>query len=390
MEFRDIAKVIGVADYPEGMEAYYIPGDQTPACDLSMIDSMQREYNMFGDYYDLVREYAAVINRDEVRSAWVRTGAAFAKAGDFYQAKSIPVPTPDGTLLTSMLPFYILVAQIPGSMEEYRRRGFSDEEVLDLIKVYRGSLATVEEHTGLPGTNALYYGWDSHFAKNQIFKAGGLQFEMRTVPGKAIYLREKETGRVVPVLCSGTYHASGMQELGSAGYEDPEGALCCSFREDGENYYGHGVYDSVVFAHAQAFPKAQWECVLRPDDPCLGMHIPKGADISVEAMDRAIDAAHALVKERFPEFCGEKVYCSSWLLDPALGKLLGEDAKITQFQNRYVRYPQKSGGMHVFGHVFPKNFGSYEQLPENTRLERGLKQLYLGGGYIYSYAGVIF
>ena len=389
MKLCEIAAAIGIENYPQAMEPYYDPQDTAPACDLGLIDSLQKEYSMFGKYYDLVREYAEKVNADPLRSAWIKTAVRFALAGDFDQAKSVPVPTPDGTLLTSMLPYYILVPQIPVSMAEYRRRGFSEEEVTDLVKVYRTSLATVENHTGLPGCNALYYGWDSHFAKCQIFKVGGLQFEMRKLTGRAAYLRDKQTGNVVPVMCSGTYHRTGIQELGSAGYTDGEGAFTCVFREDEENYYGHGAWDCVVSPQEQTFPKSRWEKLFAPGDPCLGMHIPAKADISVQAMDRAIEAARELVKTRYPEFPGSQVYCSSWLLDPTLGRLLGDSANITNFQNRYVRYPQKSAGMHVFGFVFAKNFGTYADLPEDTRLRRALKQLYLDGGHIYAYAGLI-
>ena len=120
------------------------------------------------------------------------------------------------------------------------------------------------------------------------------------------------------------------------------------------------------------------------------MHILAGADISVAATKRSIEMARALVQERFPEFTGRLVYCSSWLLDPGLTELLGEESKISGFQRLYTRHPQKSSGMHVFGFVFPKNYGSFDKLPENTRLMRLLKQLYLNGGYNYAYAGVIF
>lgn len=390
MTFSEIAQAVGVKEYPQEMESFYDPQDRAPACDMEMLHSLQRDYDMFGRFYDLVVEYGEKLNADAVRSAWVRTAVAFCTAGDFYQAKSLPVPAADGTMMTSMLPFYILAAQIPDSLAEYRRRGFSEEELEDHYKVYRSSLGIVENHTGMPGTNALYYSWDTHFIKAQIFEIGGLQFEMRKLPPQAVYLREKTTGQVIPVMFAGTFHRSGMQVLGSAGYTDPEGAFTCAFREDEENYYGHGCMDGVVCTEEQTFPKTQWECVLRPGDPCLGMHIPAGANISVEAMDRAIAAAQALVAERYPEFTGRQVFCSSWLLDPMLGRLLGSESKITGFQNRYVRHPQKSAGMHVFGFVFPKNYGSFAELPEDTRLRRLLKQLYLDGGYIYGYAGIIF
>ena len=213
---------------------------------------------------------------------------------------------------------------------------------------------------------------------------------MRTLPKAAIYLKNKESGQVLPVMCEGTFHRSGQQALGSAGYTDEAGAFTCHFREDEENYYGYGCHDHVVADHEEAFAKTAWEVAIAPGTPCLGMHIPAGADISVGATKNAITLARQIVKERYPEFTGSLVYCASWLLDPGLTQMLGDESKISGFQRLYTRHPQKSSGMHVFGFVFPKNYGSFDKLPENTRLMRILKQHYLNGGYNYAFAGVIF
>lgn len=390
MKFSEIARLAGIQEYPEALESYYDPSDTTPACDLSLVDSLQRDYDMFGSYYDLVGQCGEQLNKDAIRSAWVKTAVAYCRSVDFTLAKSVPVPEADGTVYTSMLPLYILVAQIPDSIAAYRSRGFSQEEILRHVAVYKGSLAFVEDHTGLPGINARYFGWATHFTKAQIFEVGGLQYEMRTLPRHVTYLKELETGRILPVMSSGTFHRSGIQALGSAGYTEEAGAFTCEFREDSENYYGHAAYDCVVSPEEETFPKKNWVCVIRPGDPCLGMHIPAKADISQAAVNRSIAAAQKLVAERFPEFTGRQVYCSSWLLDPQLGKLLGEKANITAFQNRYLRFPQQSSGMHVFGFAFPKRYESFETLPEDSTLRRKLKQLYINGGYIYGYAGMIF
>ena len=55
----------------------------------------------------------------------------------------------------------------------------------------------------------------------------------------------------------------------------------------------------------------------------------------------------------------------------------------------FLKYPQCSGGQGIFGYVFPKKYENIESLPEDTSLQRKLKQLYLDGGYIYDYAGFI-
>ena len=72
-----------------------------------------------------------------------------------------------------------------------------------------------------------------------------------------------------------------------------------------------------------------------------------------------------------------------------LADILGPESKIVQYGNRFVRYPVMSAGREVFSFVFPPNITDLNELPENTRLERGLKKLYLSGGYIHAFYGVI-
>ena len=191
MIFEEVAKAVGVTTYPEKMAGFYRAEEQSAACDLSLIDRLHEEFRLFGDYYELVKEYAVRCNESTAHSAWIRTAIAFARAGDFAQACSVPVPVADGTVLTSMLPFYIVLAQIPDALAEYRRRGFSEDEIKSLFCVFRASLSVVESSTGMPGINKSFYTWDTVYTKAQIFNAGGLQFQLKILPNRAVYLREK-------------------------------------------------------------------------------------------------------------------------------------------------------------------------------------------------------
>ncbi len=391
MTFETLVETMNLAKRPpEKMAAFYDDKDFTPACDLSLIDELQREYTLFGDYYDVVRSCAVLCNADPVRSAWVRTAVAFVKAVPFDEVKAVPVPKPDDTQLTAMLPLYIIISQMPIAKAEYLRRGFSEEEIRKLFTVVEDSLCKVEDRTGMVGINAMFYVWTMHFAKAQIFNAGSLQFETRRMPDRAVYLQHKKTGEYRPIVCDGTYHRSGMQMIWAPGYTDAEGSFDCTYSEDDAYFYGHGVVNGVVTATPEKYSKTEWECVLRPGDPCIGVHIPKGADISPETVDFSIAEAKRILKERFPEFQGKYFYCASWMLDPMLCTLLGDNAKLSLFQRRYVCLPEWSNGLQLLGFVFPARFNSYEEWPEDTRLQRQIKQLYLDGKGIYYYSGVIF
>lgn len=391
MELSQIAESIGIAKYPAELDAVYatMPNDDKPACDLALIEQLEKEYNIFDEHYDLVVEMAKVINADEKRSTWVKVAVEFAKDKDVTQARRVPVPKADGTQLTAILPLYILIPMIPMGLEEYRRRGFSEEMVARVAKTFGGAMRTVKAHTGMPGINGLYYYWQILFAKAAIFRTGGLQFELRYMPDAVVYLRNRTTGELATLMNKGLIHASGEQPVGSLYYEDDTDAFTVKFREDDENYYGNAVHTGLVDKTESTFPKAEWTCVARPGDQCLSLHIPRGADISKDALNAAMAQAYAIVEQQYPEYKPVGLFGSSWILDPKLIGFTGEQSKITNLIRMFNVYPQKSGGNGPFGYVFPKSVDNYADLPEDTSLQRKMKQLYLDGDCIHQYAGMV-
>ena len=391
MELRQIADAIGIAEYPAALDEIYATTAQTnePACDLILIDRLQEELNFFGEYYDQVRQTALLINADENRSAWIKNAVAYARISKAAQCRTIPVPKADGTLLSAMLPVYILVPLIPAAMEEYRRRGFPEEEIRSLMAGFKGSMRNGQRRMGIPGLDTVYFNWQCLFAKAVIFKAEGLQFELRQLPGNAAYIKNKKTGQVLTMMHKGMVHRSGLQMLGSAGYEDDVGAFEVSFREDEENFYGYPCENHVIATTEQVFPKHTWEIFLRPGDDVLSIHIPRGCDISPEAVDRYFNAGFKIADERYPDYNCTALYGYSWILDPLLEELLGPQSKIAGFQRRFVKYPPKTDGTAAFMFVFNGKPANLADLEETTSLHRKLKQVYLDGGYNHPYAGII-
>ena len=391
-ELRKLADSLHLGEYPQGLEQAYeeVKNKNYPACDLALIDSLQEQYSVFGKYYEDVRKSAEEINADPVRSEWVRAAVKFVLSAPHDEAYKMPAPPQDGTLATDYLMMHLLIPQIPISIEEYLRRGFTMEEIKESLRSYAGSTYMVGVLTGRPGINKLYYGWLTHYAKVMIFKTHGLQFELKKFPPTAIWLRNRESKQVVPVMLLGTFHASGIQRLGSVGYEDESGAFQVSFTEDDEKYIGHGAYNGKVSAEAEEFPKAKWECLARPGDGCLNVHIPRGADITEATFKEAWHSACEIMHERFPEYGGGNIFAYSWIFDPVVGELLGAESKITKFQNLFARFPIRNNGRAVFNFVFPGYGDDFSKLPEDTSLQRKIKAMYLSGKYIYEYAGACF
>ena len=392
MELRQIADALHLGAYAPAMDEIYkaLPKDGTPACDLAAIDRLQTDYDTFGEFYGDVRKVAEEINADPLRSAWIRTACAYTKDRSRREINRIPVPPADGTLVTSLLPLYILVYMLPDSVAEYRRRGFSEEEIRLVMRRIWDGIRIVNRQTGMPGINETYFQWQTLFAMTKIFEfPEGLQFELRSVKLDAAYIRNKSTGQVVPLLTKGTVHRTGEQMVGSVGYEDSEGSFEAVFSEDEENIYGYGAYDGKVATTLTAYPKAEWAVCLRPGDKYLSLHIPEGADISRELVLLQIEKARKVVRERFPEHEGLEIFGSSWILNRKLLNIVKPDSKIAQFLQLFTVHPIVDDATSIFSFVFNGRPEDLHDLPENSTLHKGLKKLYLDGDHLHIFVGIV-
>ena len=391
MHLRQIADAIGIGTYDPLLDTVYdaLQDADTPACDLELIDRLQAQWDLFGQYYDLVKSVAFQINGDRNRRIWINVAAAYAMDQDVNGARKVAVPKADGTAVTAMLPLFILIPMVPVAVEDYRRRGFSEKEIKDLMFGFQDGIRLVQLHTGMPGVDATYYDWLMLFAKAMIFQNEGLQFELRQLPEDMVYIKNKHTGQVVGLRNGGMVHRSGLAILGSACYEDAEGAFEAAFREDTQSIYGHPCVGAIIEREERVFPKTQWEVVVRPGDDCLSIHIPRGVDISVETMEQHFVYGRKVAAERYPEYKPVAFYGYSWILNPKLVQIVGPNSKIAGLLDLFIKSPQKSDGSSVFSFVFDRKPEKYEDLPEDSRLRRGLKNLYLNGDCIHPYAGIV-
>lgn len=394
-ELRMIADRLQLGEYPELLEEIFESqrGSAAPACDLDLIDALQQEHGLFGKYYDLVKKAAEGINADPDMNLWVRAAAEYCLRSDGYvMAKKLPVIKRDGSLERDFLMLMVMLPRIPVGFKRLTDHGFTKEELWDMEYAFISGMSIVEEQSGRPGIDGVYYGWLFLYLQGNIFRVDTMQFELRNLPGNVLWLKNRETGHIMPVLTKGTFHKSGLMPLGSLNYEDPEDSFKVSFEEDEDNYYGHGYVDWVVAREKQTYPKALWECVGRPGEACLGIHIPRDTDISSDITMRNCRAALKIRNERFPELPPVKaIFGTSWLLNPRLKPLQKPNSRITQFAECFVRYPEKDADAgSVFSFVFVRKPEDLNDLPEDTSLRRALKKIYLDGDGIHRFHGAIF
>lgn len=394
MTFQEVAKVLGIESYPRELDAVYtnLCHDSMDICDISYIEELEAEYEMFGQYFDLVKEAAEKIKADEVRRIWGQTVATYLRDHACLTMPRIPVPESDETLEGDMLPLLIMLPLIPRVVERYRAAGIEEKAIRGIVKTFGGCIKSTEMRVGRPGVSAMYYNWQMLYIKAVLLPYGSFNFELRNLPAGEDgmwVLKHRTSGEIVLVMNGGTYHKSGMV-LGSAGFEDEEGSFTAVFCQTEDAYIGHPAVDNYISNESQIYPKDQWECVLEPGDLVVSVHIPKGVDLSSEAIERSYREGMELIREKFPEYAPKCLFCSSWLMDPTLEEMLGSESKIAGFQNGYVRCPNLSAGKEIYSFVFVGYKGEVKDLPENTRLERALKAHYLAGNYVHAFKGVQF
>ncbi len=125
-------------------------------------------------------------------------------------------------------------------------------------------------------------------------------------------------------------------------------------------------------------------------DVVLDTHIPQDEPLTQEACLASFAWAKEFFAEHFPEKEPKYFTCGSWLLNPQLADLLGEDANITKFMRLWSNHHVvASSSTQAIQRVFGLGFKAENMAnaPEKTSLQRKLKAHFLAGGDLMGTGG---
>jgi hypothetical protein len=188
-------------------------------------------------------------------------------------------------------------------------------------------------------------------------------------------------------------HKSGIA-LGSKHFEDEDGSWEAMVEETEDAWVGYPIDErsGMVSNTTVSLSKQEWTLALSKGDVVIGVHIPPDGSLKDEDVERTIAHTREFAKTYFPHVEYKAFTCHSWLMDPQLCDMLGEESNIAKFCRHFKKLAYKSDGNAVFGFVYliPDKNVSIPDLPENTRLERALKNHYLNDKAIYELCGYFF
>lgn len=149
------------------------------------------------------------------------------------------------------------------------------------------------------------------------------------------------------------------------------------------------TYNSYKFVWAWWFPRQislkefrigalEYEFV-DSEEKEIAVHIPSDANLHKESVLQSLNDFFEFRKLYYPEWENVKLTCDSWMLMPELKELLGKDSNIVAFQNLFEIDSIDNDATWYMGWIFPGYEEINESLPEQTRLQRRMKEHLLAG-----------
>ncbi len=274
-----------------------------------------------------------------------------------------------------------LIPSIENTFSVYKSRNVPDDIIENTLKIY-------DETIAISGTKNLrnnLFSWLQRYVDCIILHIGTLRFEIRATKDP-VYLFENKTTHERVLLFDGKEMNSAGLYRGTPPYDDV--AFITEFHETDDAYIGNLVdSNGRCTKEISVLKKDEYELLVKPLDMFLNVHIPSKVDFSEDACNSSYERAKEIFEKCYPEHKSKGFKCRSWLLSSELDNILKPTSNILRFKSEYITYPLKTNGDDVFHFVFNKTFDDYNDIPENTSLQKGIKQIYLSGNYIYEYGG---
>lgn len=133
----------------------------------------------------------------------------------------------------------------------------------------------------------------------------------------------------------------------------------------------------------------EYEMTIQNNKKLISIHIPSDANMTRSNLRKSYLDARDFFANYYPEFAKVDMICDSWLLAPALKKLLPDSSKIIQFQNSFELTSKEDDSSGFLDWIYGRRDIPFENLPEETSLQRKLKPYLLNGGKVEWASGTL-
>ncbi len=282
----------------------------------------------------------------------------------------------------------LVLAEIPEMLKGHAVRGIPLAVARDTLRDLPLWMRNYRRRFGAWGFDRL--GWMIYHLAGQLYRVGRMQYIHKPNPWPVRAYRHRATGEVVALFETGQRCRWDGLIDGTNGVTDPD-AWTTAFAEDAQQACGHPITREGYAVREQvALPLADWQCVLRPSDPVLDMHIPADGKMDYDACGASVQAAPAFFARHFPELPAPAAFvCFTWLLDTQYARLLPAESNIVRWQREFHAFPILSDDLDPFFRVFDGKPADLTTAPRDTALRRAMLDTTLAGKPVRCAGGFI-
>lgn len=396
----DLTKKLGCDSLPERWEREYerlmakYDSEGSPYVKREFYENLNKKYGMLEGLVDVYADAARAVGECEILSRILFILAEMQLPRSEFKAElrkiKFPKPSEDEpTLAYDMLPALTLATMADYCYNNLAPRGIPKEHIDRLMKTPEANVRS-KVNRALPPRHDNF-DWDQHSIDGKLYMVGALQIHVGDTLGGFVSVFENGEGERIALADYGIALDKSGFALGALYHDDAEDSFIGEVEETEKSYTGYPYTPlGTVKREKVTLQKSEWKKVLCRDDKVIKLHIPSGIKLTPEAVEDSLRRGSEFTKKYFPEFDYKAFCCYSWLCDPNLPDLLGEDRNISKFSRRFHPLTSASNGRSVFRFVYKNEKMAFDQIPEDTSLGRALKAHYARGGAIYDFRGYFF
>lgn len=290
--------------------------------------------------------------------------------------------------LSDFFPLMVLVAAAELALENNTKAGIPAEITIATLKDTNIWIDNFYQSNGRYGLSDSAW-LTGHYTGN-LFKIGRLQYELIPFSNWGFVFKNNVTQELITLSDETRVRASG-HIAGINGEEDY--AFQTSFTLNEDNYEGYVIdtESGIILDKKVKLGKDEWKLILQPGDMVINIHIPQGEKMNYDTCLASIEQAKEFFIKHFPDIKYNAVVCGTWLLDINLLNILPEESNIIKFMRLFKKMPIHFSVPMIYERVFGFGFDVKDiaSAPENTSLQRSLKEYTLNGGKTYNTGGFI-
>ncbi len=354
------------------------------------IEGIINEALILKPYADLIKESAKRIRQNPAMRLYVCLLEYRIKSKQLISAEGFTPPAENG-IEFDFLHLFPALSSIPESILFFKRRGVAQDIITATMKEFDFCVENCIDKLGRPAFTFDRLSWILRITNNEMIRIGRFKYDMPSKRVQGIKAYKNRNNELV-VLANGVDAHPCGKIFGSAGLCGEGERFFAEIFESDTEISGHPIVDGLIQREPVTLQKCEWDLCLSPDDEVISIHIPPHESFDRDTCEASYERAREVFATHFPDMPYKAFHCRTWMVSPDLKAVLKPSSNILAFQSKFTLYPTKSQGRWVFDNVFPDQavVRDYGELPENTSLQRGVKELYLKGGCIHEFSGFFF